>query len=128
MGRPILKARMLGANLSVDSADLHIPLVGNHKFQTVTATMSNHNTVSLISPFTTFFSLPIELRNIVYSLILIPSHNIKICSPLGKYLWGRKGRRWLFSMRICTLMNRRDWVVEGSTCAYQAFAVRGTAF
>ena len=49
--------------------------------------------VSLISSATNFFSLPIELRNIIYSLVLLPSHNIKICSPPGKYLWDREGCR-----------------------------------
>ena len=41
----------------------------------------------------TFFSLPIELRNIIYSIILISSHNIKICSLPGKYLRDREGHK-----------------------------------
>lgn len=60
----------------------------------MTSTIPDDETVSLISSATTFFSLPIELRNIIYSLILIPSHNINICSPPGKYLGDREGRRW----------------------------------
>lgn len=50
-------------------------------------------TIAPIRDITTFFSLPIELRYIIYSLILISSRSIKICSPPGRYIWDHKGRR-----------------------------------
>lgn len=53
--------------------------------------MCDPDTVSLTRGMATFFSLPIELRNIIYSMILILFRNIKICSLPSKYLWDRKG-------------------------------------
>jgi hypothetical protein len=76
--------------------------------------------VFLIRGMATFFSLPIELRNIIYSMILISSHNIKICSLPGKYLWDRGGHkkprfRKIFGQLLC--VNKQVYK-EGSLIFY----------
>jgi hypothetical protein len=55
--------------------------------------MNDYGKNSSIRASATFFSLPLELRRIIYSFVLISPHSIKICSLPRKYLWNRESRR-----------------------------------